>query len=190
MEQQGSRGSVARLITRYRVTINWLFGLVYLIFARPTYTSLLAAALVVGCGEGLRVWASGYIRKSTRLATSGPYAFARHPLYLGSFIIGLGFCLGGRSWWLTGAFILLFPLIYGTTMKAEERRLRELFPDEYPAYAREVPSFFPLGKRYKGSGGGFKWKRFLENREHKTLAGVGAVFALLLLKIVLMGEGR
>ncbi len=190
MEQQGSRKSVARLITRYRVKINWLFGLIYLFFARPTYTSLLWAALVVGCGEGLRVWASGYIRKSTRLATSGPYAFTRNPLYLGSFIVGLGFCLGGRSWWLAGAFILLFLLIYGTTMKSEERKLRKLFPDEYPTYAGEVPPFFPLWKRYKGSGGGFQWKRFLENQEHKTLVGLVAVFALLLLKIAIMGEER
>ncbi len=189
MEQQGSRGSVARLIIRYRVTINWLFGLVYFFFARPTYTSLIVAALVVGCGEGLRVWASGYISKSTRLATRGPYAFTRHPLYLGSFIIGLGFCLGGRSWWLTGAFILLFPLIYGTTMKAEEKKLRELFPHEYPAYARKVSLFFPLRKGYKGSRGGFRWKCFVENREHKTLIGAGIVFALLLLRIAIMGEG-
>jgi len=184
--QQGSRESIARLVTRYRVSINWLFGLVYLFFARPTYKSLLLAAIIVGCGEGLRVWASGHINKSSRLANGGPYAFTRHPLYLGSFIIGLGFCLAGRSWWLTGAFVLLFPLIYGTTMKAEERKLRELFPDEYQAYARKVHLFFPLGKGYKGRGGGFQWKLFLENREHKTLVGVAAVFALLLLKIAIM----
>lgn len=189
MEQQGSRRSIARLIIRYRIAINWLFGLIYLLVARPTYNSLLLATIVVGCGEGLRVWASGYIRKSTRLATGGPYAFTRHPLYLGSFIIGMGFCIGGRSWWLTGAFLLLFPLIYGTTIKAEERRLRELFPHDYPSYAREVSLFFPLRKWFKGGGRGFQWKLFLKNREHKTLAGVVAVFAILLLKIAIIGEG-
>ena len=188
MGQQGLRGSVARLVTRYRVAVNWLFGLVYLLFARPTYKSLFLAAIIVVCGEGLRIWASGYISKSTRLATGGPYAFTRHPLYLGSFIIGLGFCLGGRNWWLTGTFLLLFPLIYGTTMKAEERRLKELFPDDYPSYSRQVPLFFPLKRWFKGGGSSFQWKLFLENREHKTLAGVGAVFTLLLLKIAIMGE--
>jgi len=180
---------VTRLLIRYRVAANWLFGIVYLLFARPTGRALLLAAVVVVCGEGLRVWASGYISKSTRLATGGPYAFTRNPLYLGSFIMGLGFCLGGRSWWITGAFLILFPLIYWTTMKAEERRLRELFPDEYPSYSKDVPLFFPLGKGFKGCGGGFQWKLFLENREHRTLAGIGAVFALLLLKIIIMGQG-
>ena len=177
------------MVTRYRVAVNWLFGLVYFLFARPTYKSLLLAAIIVGCGEGLRVWASGYISKSTRLATREPYAFTRHPLYLGSFIIGLGFCLGGRSWWLTGVFLLLFPLIYGTTMKAEERKLRELFPDDYPSYSRQVPLFFSLKRGIKWGGGSFQWKLFLKNQEHKTLAGVGAVFVLLLFKIAIMGEG-
>ena len=82
---------------RWRVPLGFACAAVFIVLARPTRLSLAAGGGVALVGLALRAWASGHIRKNDRLAVSGPYAHTRNPLYLGSFILGLGFTVAAAS---------------------------------------------------------------------------------------------
>src|SRR3990167_2320487 len=100
----------SKLAARIRVPAGLLVGAVYLVFAEPTARSLLAGASVALAGLLLRAISSGYVAKNQRLATGGPYAYTRHPLYLGSAVAGVGFCIAGGRWWF---FLLLGIILAG-----------------------------------------------------------------------------
>ena len=97
-----------RLLQRLRVPLGFLFAIIFLIFAKPAPATLLAGAIISIFGILIRAWASGHIRKNQNLAVSGPYAFTRNPLYLGSFLLGVGFSVASGVWWLALIFIILF----------------------------------------------------------------------------------
>src|SRR6202140_458964 len=99
---------------------------------------------VIGIVAGLliRALASGYVRKNEALATSGPYAYTRNPLYLGSLLMGVGFAVAARSWWVGIALVVMFFAIYLPVIHDEESYLRTKFP-EFEEYARRVPRMFP-----------------------------------------------
>ena len=90
----------------------------------------------------IRALASGHVRKNEALATSGPYAYTRNPLYLGSLLIGIGFAVAARSWWVGVALVVMFFAIYLPVIRDEEDFLRQKFP-EFEEYARRVPRMFP-----------------------------------------------
>lgn len=106
------------------------------------YQVLLGLAFIAN-GVGLRTWAAGTLKKRTHLATGGPYQLVRHPLYIGSFLMMLGFCFlvddPENIWFVVGPILLL----YVVRILHEEKHLAELFPDEWPAFAQSVPRFFP-----------------------------------------------
>lgn len=137
-------------------------------------------------GEALRLWASGHLEKNERLTTSGPYAWTRNPLYLGSFLLGLGFSIASRRVLFLPVLLALFAFVYRPVMKREASRLARAYPEAYQAYAARVPLFVPRrpGKGSDDEGpGGFSWDRVTRNREHVTLAGLLIVVAVLLAKL-------
>ena len=81
--------------SRYRVAAGWLIGVVFVVLTRPTLTSIALGFPLVLLGEAIRIWASGHIEKTKILATGGPYAHCRHPLYVGSLLIALGAAVAG-----------------------------------------------------------------------------------------------
>lgn len=104
--------------------------------------SLAAGGLVALAGVMVRAWAAGHIAKDRRLATGGPYAHTRHPLYLGSFLLAAGF--GGAAHpGLPVVLAALWALWYGPVMRREALHVRTLFPHEYDAWAAAVPAFVP-----------------------------------------------
>src|SRR4029077_5953129 len=135
-------------IQRWRVPLGFLCAAIFILFARPRPLTLLIGAGISLVGLAIRAWASGHIRKNAALATSGPYAYTRNPLYLGSFLLGLGFTIGSGRWPLALLFGALFLGIYLPVMRVESLTLAEVFPDSYQRYAREVPLFFPQLRRY------------------------------------------
>ncbi len=116
-----------RLLQRLRVPLGFLFGIVFLVFAKPEPLTLTIGGLVAVIGLLIRAWASGHIRKNQNLAVSGSYAYTRNPLYLGSFILGLGFVVASGVWWLSLIFIALFLGIYLPVMRVEAKDLIEIF---------------------------------------------------------------
>src|SRR5688500_2719594 len=114
-------------IQRWRVPLGFLCAAIFIFFAKPTGTALLAGACVSLLGLALRAWAAGHIRKNTQLATSGPYAFTRNPLYLGSFLLGLGFTIASGRWYLAVLFAALFIGIYVPTMRVAASTVAQLY---------------------------------------------------------------
>src|SRR5688500_18713590 len=115
---------------KLRLPLGFLLAALYLAFVRPTYGSLLLGASIAFVGLGIRAWASGHIMKNDRLATSGPYAHTRNPLYLGSFLIAAGFAIAAH-WSLLLLVIAFFVLVYAPTIERERANIRGRFPEAY-----------------------------------------------------------
>jgi protein-S-isoprenylcysteine O-methyltransferase Ste14 len=167
--------------SRYRVTAGWLVGIVVLVLARPDTLSLLCALPLVLAGETIRLWASGHIEKTRCLATGGPYAHSRNPLYLGSLLIALGVAVGCWSPWVVLAVAVYFAAFYPSVMREEAAFLVKKFPEEYSDWAAAVPLFWPRllpgGRRTSR----FDWARVRTNREWRTAAALPVVALLLYL---------
>ena len=108
-----------RLLQRVRVPLGFIFAAVFLVAAWPTAITIAAGTGVALIGLLIRGWASGHIRKAATLATSGPYAYTRNPLYLGSLILGLGFTVASGVLWLTPLFFVLFLGLYLPVIRIE-----------------------------------------------------------------------
>ncbi len=181
-------------LRQQRLRLVWLLVVPFLYYARPTPGYLLAGGALALLGAAVRTWAAGYIRKDRVLCTGGPYARCRNPLYLGSFLIGLGVTVAGRQPAFVVLFLLFFVWAYGRTMRAEARLLEEYFGDAYRRYRAEVPLIVPRLTPYRpaerdtqaGSGaGGFSLARYRQNKEYEAALGILAGFAFLILKMIL-----
>jgi protein-S-isoprenylcysteine O-methyltransferase Ste14 len=170
----------SRIARRIRVPAGFLFAAFYLWRAHPSVASLAWSLLLVIPGLGLRAYASGYVKKNAELTVTGPYAYTRNPLYLGSILIAFGFAAASRSVWITVLLAVLFLIIYGPTIYSEEKFLRATFP-EFESYAREVPRLFPRFSRIGTSfGGSFSGALYRKHREYNSFLGACAVYAVLI----------
>src|SRR5213080_5317182 len=124
---------------RWRVPLGFACAALFFLFARPRPLTLIVGAVVALPGLALRAWAVGYLRKNEALATDGPYAYTRNPLYLGSFLIGLGFTIAAGQVLLVAIFLVMILGIYLPVMRVESATLAELFGKKYVRYAKEVP---------------------------------------------------
>ena len=168
--------------TRWRVPLGFLLGVAYLLFSRPTWKLLLAGGAVAAAGVALRAFAAGHLVKNQSLAMSGPYAYTRNPLYLGSALMGAGFALAGGNWILALACVILFAAIYWPVVRREEEYLRREFGEVYDQYAQLVPLFLPRFRRPAG-GEKFRWKQYQKNHEYEALLGYLAVMIFLAIRI-------
>jgi protein-S-isoprenylcysteine O-methyltransferase Ste14 len=173
----------ARVARRIRVPLGFAFALLYFWLARPTWRSLGIGAVLIAPGLLIRALASGHVRKNEALATSGPYAYTRNPLYLGSLLIGIGFVLAARNWWIGVVLVVMFFAIYLAVIRSEEAFLNERFP-EFEEYAKSVPRMLPrLTPASSEAGGGFSMELYLKHREWNALLGTLAVVAVLVIKM-------
>ena len=115
-----------RTLQRIRVPLGFVFAVLFIVFAKPTVWTLVSGGIVAVLGLAIRAWASGHIQKAKVLAISGPYAHTRNPLYLGSFLMGVGFTIAAGVWWLALAFVALYLGIYFPVMRVEEDDIRLL----------------------------------------------------------------
>ena len=135
---------------RLRLPLGFVLGITYLIFARPTPLTLAVGGAVALIGVLIRAWASGHISKNERLATSGPYAHTRNPLYFGSFLIAAGFAIAVH-WALLLVVVAFFALVYAPTMQRERANIAGRFPDAYEVYSANVPAFVPRPTPWKAT---------------------------------------
>ena len=180
-------------VQRWRVPLGFACAAVFVVLARPDRRSLIIGGAVALVGLAIRAWASGHIRKNDRLAVSGPYAHTRNPLYLGSFILGLGFTVAASSSLLLflilgGLFASLFLGIYWPVMRVESATLAEMFGEEYERYAAAVPLLFPRPTPYRAAEGAevrFDPSLYLRYREYRAALGLVVAWCVLWLKAVL-----
>jgi protein-S-isoprenylcysteine O-methyltransferase Ste14 len=181
-------GEWSQIARRIRVPLGFLFAVLYFWLARPTWRSMAVGAIGVILGLLVRALASGHVRKNEALATSGPYAYTRNPLYLGSLLMGLGFASAARSWWVGVALIVFFFAIYLPVICDEEAFLRQRFP-EFGEYAGQVPRILPRLTRASSSHGdasaAFSLDLYLKHREYNALLGALGMMAALVVKMAL-----
>jgi protein-S-isoprenylcysteine O-methyltransferase Ste14 len=172
-----------------RVLAAYAIGTALLLVARPRPATLVAGALPVVAGETLRLWATGFLHKNDTLTTAGPYAYLRHPLYLGTLLIGTGFAV--MAWhpfgWAVYAAFLLFFFVYYLPYKdrIEGARLESLYGDAFRRYAAAVPRILPRFSAYRPLGADRpavdRWEtvRFADNNERgMALAVAGGILAM------------
>ena len=171
---------------RWRVPLGFACAALFFLLARPTPLTLVIGVIVALPGLALRGWASGHLRKNESLAIGGPYAYTRNPLYLGSFLIGLGFTIAAGRWLLVIVFAAMLLGIYLPVMRVESQALAELFGERYQRYAGQVPSFLPRLSPYREDRAtSFDSSLYLRYREYRATLGTIAAWALLTLKWVL-----
>ena len=183
-----------KIARRVRVPLGFAFAGVFLWLAQPTWKTMLWSLLLVVPGVWLRAYAAGYVRKNAELTRTGPYAYTRNPLYLGSMMIAFGFAVAAGSWIILVALAVLFAVIYLPTIRSEELYLREHFAgfDEYAAKVprllpRLTPAAFPANEN--ASGGRFSAGQWRHHREYNALMGAGAIYLALAVRLVLNHRG-
>jgi protein-S-isoprenylcysteine O-methyltransferase Ste14 len=169
----------ADAVARLRVPGGFLIVIVFAWLAHPAARSLEIGAPVSILGLLLRGWAAGCLAKNQQLATSGPYAHTRNPLYIGTLLVAAGLVIAARSYPLAALTTAVFILIYLPVIGLEEQHLRVLFP-EYPAYAERVPMLLPRFRRMpQKNPHPFRWSQYLRNEEYQ--AGVAFTAGMLFL---------
>lgn len=175
--------SWSRIAKRIRVPLGFLFAAFYLWRAKPDWMSLGVGAAVAALGVWMRAVASGHLQKNEALATTGPYAYCRNPLYLGSIILAIGFAIAARDVWVAAGILLLYAVIYIPVIRSEEAFLRGHFP-EYADYARRVPQLLPHTILLRGYAAGFSPELYVKHREYNVVIGAAGTLAALIVKML------
>lgn len=172
----------SRIARRIRVPLGFVLAVLYIGLARPTWKSIIVGVLVAVSGILLRALASGHVKKNEELTTSGPYAYTRNPLYLGSLIMAIGFAIAARSLWILILMLVMFFAIYLPVIRSEETFLRQRFAN-FDDYARNVPRLFPRLTPFGNASGAFSSALYMQHREYNAILGTAAVMAALVAKL-------
>jgi hypothetical protein len=171
-------------VQRIRVPLGFIAAAAYLFFGQPRLWTILVSLVLVLPGLALRAYSAGYIRKNTELTQTGPYAYTRNPLYLGSLLMVVGFGFAAGSWSMSTLLTAVFLTIYLPTIAAEEQHLRTTFAG-FDAYAARVPRLLPRLSAASGPEGAtaFSAERYRAHREYNALIGVVAIYLALAVKL-------
>jgi protein-S-isoprenylcysteine O-methyltransferase Ste14 len=176
-----------KIARRARVPLGFVVAAVFLVFARPSWTTLVWGLVLVLPGLWLRGYAAGYVKKNAELTRTGPYAYTRNPLYLGSMSIAAGFAVAAGRWWLVVLLVAMFLAIYLPTILSEEEFLRGAFP-QFEEYAQRVPRLLPrlTPARFSDAERGigrFSPERYRHHREYNASIGAAALYVALILRM-------
>lgn len=173
-------GEASRVLARLRVPLGYLFGVVAFVLATPTRRSLFVGGLVGLLGEAIRIWAAGHLEKGREVTTSGPYAWMRHPLYVGSSVMGAGLAIAARN--AIVAVVVFFYLVVtlAAAIRTEEAHLTTKFGSAYPEYRQGAA--VPVERH-------FSLERAIGNREYRAAIGWLAALALLALRAAMRARG-
>jgi len=172
-----------KIARRIRVPLGFAFAAVYLWLAQPTLQSMIAGTFFIIAGIVIRALASGHVKKNEELTITGPYAYTRNPLYLGSLILAGGFVVASRSWIIAAIAAVLLFAIYLPVIRGEETFLRSRF-SEFEEYSQHVPRLFPRFRAYRSSSGSFSSHLYWKHREYNATIGAAFVIVALVAKIL------
>ena len=173
----------SRVARRIRVPLGFAFAAFFLWIARPSWASIAAGTAIAIPGILLRALASGHVKKDEELTTSGPYAYTRNPLYLGSLIMAVGFAIAARSLWVVALMLVMFFAIYLPVIRNEEEFLRQTFPG-FNEYAQNVPRLLPRWSAFGQHRGAFSPPLYWQHREYNAILGTAALMAALVAKLM------
>lgn len=173
-----------KFLARRRTAFTPVAVAAILILGQPTWHSFACGTGLVVLGQAFRIWAAGHIRKSAEITASGPFACVRNPLYLGSFVVLLGYAvIGARPWVGVGA-VAFFGVFHGAAIAYEERYLTRVFGNVYLDYCKKTPRLiprWPAGRRSER----FSFRQVISNREHKSILCAGTILLAFVARIVL-----
>jgi protein-S-isoprenylcysteine O-methyltransferase Ste14 len=164
---------------RWRVRVGYPVGIAAFWFARPQLKWLLSGVAIAICGLLLRGYAAGHLRKHKQLAISGPYAFTRNPLYLGSVFLATGFSVASHSWISTLLLAAYLAIFYPVVIRREQAELKTLYGAAFVEYASQVPAFWPRFSPAIASTERFSWPLYRQNREYEAAIGLAVAMAIL-----------
>ena len=173
------------LLARMRVALGFVFGVLVLILAQPSARSIAIGMTIAACGEALRIWAAGHLRKSREVTVSGPYRWLPHPLYVGSSVMGVGLAIAANSVVVAVLVAVYLAATLTAAIKSEEAFLRRTFGEQYDLYRSGVEA-----KRREQSAASrrpFSLEQAMANREYRALAGLIVTVLLLIWKATYNG---
>ncbi len=182
--------SYEQVARRLRLPLGFLLAALYLFFGpRPTPLTLTIGSAVALGGLAVRAWAAGHIVKNDRLATTGPYAHTRNPLYFGSFLIAAGFAIAAH-WSLLLLVVAFFALVYGPTIERERAKVSALFPEAYSRWEQNVPVFVPRPTAWRDPSAGEvdRFSPALYMRHGEWKAALGFILAVGWLVLRMRGD--
>lgn len=172
-----------KIARRIRVPLGFVFAALFIWLAHPTWRSIILGSGIAVIGLLVRALASGHVRKNEQLTMTGPYAYTRNPLYLGSLILAFGFTVASRNWIIAAIAAAMLVIIYIPVIHSEEEFLRAHFA-EFDDYCRNVPRLFPRLKLAQGSAGSFSAHLYWKHREYNAAVGAAAIIAVLVIKVL------
>lgn len=174
-----------------RFAIVYPFGIFIAIFSTLDENSLRTGIGYIIAGMLIRLWSNGYAIKNDKLTTSGPYAFVRNPLYLGTFLIALGFVIVLKTSWVGAIFMAALGFMYYRTVKDEQGMLTAKFGDSYRDYCQKVPAMIPCLIPYtQGEKWPFNLQRLINSKEHKVVFWLTIILIAFHLKTRLFVEAK
>lgn len=177
--------NVAQTLARWRVRLGYLLAILVLWVSRPIPRSILYGAILGTIGLFIRARAAGYLHKQQVLTMTGPYAYTRNPLYLGSAILSLGVAVAANSWIAAAILVGYFAIVYSVVMRREEQELRQHHGAAFDEYARTVPLFLPrltAAKLSTASSGSFSFLQYKKNQEYR--AAIGFLLVLIVFIVI------
>jgi protein-S-isoprenylcysteine O-methyltransferase Ste14 len=187
--REGSSGGVRFMVmatlARLRVALGFVFGVLVLILAQPTARSVLVGMTIAACGEAIRIWAAGHLRKSREVTVSGPYRWLAHPLYVGSSVMGVGLAVASASVIVAALIAIYLVATLTAAIKSEEAYLRRTFGDQYDLYRSGVAA--KRRERSAASQRSFRFEQAIANREYRAVIGLGITILLLIWKATYNG---
>jgi len=155
---------------RYRQFIGIMFVILMTIIGKPFGSAFAVGTVFVLLGISVRMWASGHIKKNKVLATDGPYAYVRHPLYVGNTFSGIGFSLASGIWWGILLFILILLVFYPQAIRREDEKLHRLFGDDWQNWRRKTRALIPKIPKEGVPGGDWSFYQSLRQNGEPIIA--------------------
>ena len=167
--------------TRWRVRVGYPVAIACLVLARPSPVTLACGAALALLGLAVRAAAAGHLCKHQSLASTGPYAWTRNPLYFGSMVLAAGLLAAIASWIAAALAAIYLAVFYPGVIRREEEELRAEYGAAFDEYAARVPRFWPRppGQRAPDTGATFSGSQYRRNREYQALIGTFVAFVVL-----------
>jgi len=176
--EQNEEGLMRKKIRRIPLYIG---AILLVVFAKPHSAGILIGLLLIFLGEMIRIWAAGHLQKNEVLTVTGPYAYVKNPLYIGSIFITAGFCILADNIYLLAAAFFMFCFHYIPYKKrVEGDRLKKIFGNQYEDYDQAVPEYLPRWTPYPHEKVSWQFKCFIENSEEGILLIIIAGILLVL----------
>ena len=175
--------NITEIIIRHRSFVGILGLIAILYLSEPAPQSVFIGFFFIIAGMFFRAWSSGYLNKDNELATQGPFALTRNPLYFGNFILGVGIAIAGNNICCYTIFLVYYLLFFPFLMVVEKKRMKKKFGERYEKWAKNSNSFFPKIKKIGKQG--FNISFYMKNREYKVLYFSLFVIAAFVLKVII-----